>query len=136
MNSLGSIELDKGQGGVYKPASMSNNASGEEKKSQLDEVIEKFNEHYSGEITEGDRILASILMEKMRPDEVLRKSAQQDGQQIFENSVFSKAYDEAAMASYIESQETFGNLFSDPKKNAALKKALAEILYQEFQQEA
>lgn len=131
----GSIKLEKDLDGVYEPASMSSGAGGEEKKSQLDEVIEKFNEHYSGEITEGDRILASILMEKMRPDEVLRKSAQQDGQQIFENSVFSKAYDEAAMASYMESQETFVTLFSDPKKYAALKKALAEILYREYQQE-
>ncbi len=38
-------------------------------------------------------------------------------------------------SSYMESQETFVTLFSDPKKYAALKKALAEILYREYQQE-
>ena len=37
------------------------------------------------------------------------------------------------MDSYKESREVFGALFSDPKKYAALKKALAEIMYQEFQ---
>ena len=73
-------------------------------------------------------------MEKMRPDETLRKSAQNDGEQIFENSVFSKIFDETAMNAYMESSETFGALFSDAKKYAALKKALAEIMYREFRE--
>lgn len=37
------------------------------------------------------------------------------------------------MDSYKESREVFGALFSDPKKYAALKNALAEIMYREFQ---
>ena len=37
------------------------------------------------------------------------------------------------MNAYMESSETFGALFSDPMKYAALKKALAEIMYREFQ---
>ena len=130
----GSIALEKDTEAQYEPATMTKGTSEPEKKSQLDEVIEKFNENYAGEITEGDRILAGILMDKMRPDEVLRKSAQNDGEQIFENSVFSKAYDQAAMDAYMESSETFGALFSDPKKYAALKKALAEIMYREFRE--
>jgi type I restriction enzyme R subunit len=48
--------------------------------------------------------------------------------------VFSKAYDQAAMDAYMESSETFGALFSDAKKYAALKKALAEIMYREFRE--
>ena len=63
---------------------------------------------------------------------VLRKSALHDGEQIFENSVFAKAYDRAAMDSFKESREVFGTLFSDPKKYGALKKALAAIMYREF----
>ena len=74
-------------------------------------------------------------MEKMAKDDVLRKSAQQDGEQIFVNSVFSKAYDQTAMDSYKESREVFGALFSDPKKYAALKNALAEIMYHTFNQQ-
>jgi type I restriction enzyme R subunit len=104
------------------------------KKSQLDEVMEKFNEFFAGEITEGDKILAGILMDKMSQDEVLRKSALHDGEQIFANSVFSKAYDKTAMDSFRESREVFGALFSDPKKYTALKKALAAIMYREFRQ--
>ncbi len=128
----GSIKLDKGVGGEYEPATMKKGGSQSSKKSQLDEVIEKFNEFFAGEITEGDKILASILMKKMSQDEVLRKSALHDGEQIFENSVFSKAYDRTAMDSFKESREVFGTLFSDPKKYGALKKALGAMLYREF----
>ena len=102
------------------------------KKSQFDEVIEKFNEHYAGEITDGDRILDGILMEKMSKDEALRKSAQQDVGQTFVNSVFSKAYDKTAMDPYKESREVFGELFSDLKQYAVLKTVQAEIMYREF----
>lgn len=128
----GAISLEKDVAGQYEPPTMKKGAAQQEKKSQLEEVIEKFNEHYAGEITSGDRILAGILMDKMSQDDVLRKSAQQDGEQIFVNSVFSKVYDKTAMDSYKESRETFGALFSDPKKYAALKNALAEIMYREF----
>jgi len=128
----GSISLEKDVAGQYDAATIKKANSQMEKKSQLDEVIERFNEQYAGEITGGDRILAGILMDKMSKDEILRKSAQQDGEQIFVNSVFSKAYDKTAMDSYKESREVFGALFSDPKKYAALKTALAEIMYREF----
>ena len=131
----GSISLEKDRSGQYETPTMKKGATKQESKSQLEEVIEKFNEHYAGEITEGDRILAEILMSKMSKDDVLRKSAQQDGEQIFVNSVFSKAYDKTAMDAYKESSQAFSILFSDPKKYAALKSALAEIMYREFCQE-
>ena len=130
----GAITLDKDVTSEYETPTMKKGAVPEEKKSQLDEVIEKFNENYAGEITAGDRILAGILMEKMAGDEVLRKSALQDGEQIFTNSVFSKAYDKTAMDSFKESRETFGVLFSDAKKYTALKHALGEIMYRMFRQ--
>ncbi len=129
----GSISLEKDVGAEYETATMKKGNAQQEKKSQLEEVIERFNEHYAGEITDGDRILAGILMEKMAQNDVLRKSALQDGEQIFTNSVFSKAYDKTAMDSYRESKAVFGALFSDPKKYTALKNALAEIMYREFQ---
>lgn len=128
----GAISLDKDTIGQYEAATMKKGNAQQGKKSQLEEVIERFNEHYAGEITPGDRILAGVLMEKMSQDDVLRKSAQQDGEQIFVNSVFAKVYDRTAMDSYKESREVFGALFSDPQKYAALKNALAEIMYRSF----
>lgn len=131
---MGSITLDKDVAGQYETPTMKKGAAQQGKKSPLEEVIEKFNDHYAGEITEGDKILIGILMEKMSTDEVLRKSAQQDGEQIFVNSVFSKAYDRTTMDSFKESREVFAALFNDPKKYVALKNALAEIMYRMFNQ--
>ena len=128
----GAISLDKDTAGQYETPTMKKGHAQHGKKSQLEEVIEKFNEHYAGEITPGDRILVGILMDKMSKDDILRKSARQDGQQIFVNSVFSKVYDKTTMDSYKESREVFGTLFSDPKKYAALKNVLAEVMYREF----
>lgn len=130
----GSIALEKELPAVYETADIKKSTAQQEKHSQLEEVIEKFNEHYAGEITDGDKILAGILMEKMSQDDVLRKSAMQDGEQIFVNSVFSKAYDKTTMDSYKQSREVFAALFGDPKKYAALKNALGEIMYREFHQ--
>ena len=70
----------------------------------------------------------------MSGDNVLRKPALHAGEQIFENSVFSKVCDKSAMDSFRGSREIFGTLFSDPKKYTALKKPLAAILYREFRQ--
>lgn len=131
----GSISLQKDVSGQYEAPTMKKGVSKQDSKSQLDEVIEKFNEQYAGEITEGDRIIVEILMNKMSQDDVLRKSAQQDGEQIFINSVFSKAYDRTAMDAYKESSQAFGILFSDPKKYAALKHVLAEMMYNQFCQQ-
>ena len=41
-------------------------------------------------------------------------------------------YDKTAMDAYKESSQAFSVLFSDPKKYAALKSVLAEIMYREF----
>ena len=130
----GAISLDKDTAGQYETPTMKKGHAQQGKKSQLEEVIEKFNEHYAGEITPGDRILAGILIDKMSQDDVLRKSAHQDGEQIFVNSVFSKVYDTTTMDSYKESRDVFGALFADPKKYAALKRALGEIMYRAFNQ--
>ena len=128
----GSITLDKDVGGEYETATIKKASPRQEEKTQLDEVIEKFNEHFAGEITDDDRILAGLLMDEMSKDNDLRKSAVNDGEQIFVNNVFSKAYDRTAMDSYKRSQEVFGRLFNDPKKYQALKTALAEVMYREF----
>ena len=132
----GSISLEKDVQSQYEAANARKNSVKEEKKSQLDEVIEKFNDNYAGQITEGDRLVVDILMKKMAQDDALRKAAQQDGEQIFTKSVFSKAYDKTTMDSYKECNQVFKILFSDPKKYAALKTALAEILYKKFCEES
>lgn len=128
----GSITLDGEMKAQYEPAKVTKDANRGEKKSPFDEVIEKFNDNYAGDITEGDRILVEQLMKRMKEDKKLQASATQDGEQIFEKNVFPKAFQEAAQKAFMESQDTFKALFTDVKKYNAIMEAMAEIMYKEF----
>ena len=73
------------------------------------------------------KVLAGILTDRMAQDEVLRKSALHDDAQIFQNSVFVKAYVHAAMDSFKKSREMFDTLFSDPRSMVPLKRHLLPL---------
>jgi len=128
----GAIKLDGGKGGQYEPPKPKNSTKPSDKKSQLDEVLEKINELYAGEFTEADRVLTEILRKKMTEDAKLQKAAKQDGEQIFQNNIFPKAFDELAQQLYIDSTETFMSLFEDPNKYSAIMKSLAIVVFKEF----
>jgi type I restriction enzyme R subunit len=51
---------------------------------------------------------------------------------IFAESIFPAAFSDAAMASYMESQETYSSLFEDQSKYKAIMSTLADILYREM----
>lgn len=55
--------------------------------------------------------------------------------QIFAESIFPKAFGDAAQDSYMESQETYTTLFEDQHKYNAIMSALAEIIYREMQEQ-
>lgn len=102
------------------------------KKDPLDEVIEKINEAYKGSFTPADRVMMGTLYEKLRADKKLRKAAKAEGQQIFEKNVFPKIFDQTAQSSYMESTETYTQLFEDTSKYNAIMMALAKVLYREL----
>ena len=79
----------------------------EENLSPLEEVIHKINEQYVGEFTEGNRVVITTLHEKLKNNKKLVKSAQTDGQQIFEKNIFPQVFDDAAQEAYVESTETY-----------------------------
>jgi hypothetical protein len=72
-----------------------------------------------GEFTEGDRVVIAALHEKLKNNKKLVKSAQTDGQQIFEKNIFPQLFDDAAQEAYMESTETYTKLFEDAAKYKA-----------------
>ena len=130
----GSIELDKDKGGQYEPAKVKSSGKMEEKKETLDEVLEKINEALGGDFTEGDKVIMRNLWDKLSKDKGLSKSAKQDSPQMFQNNIFPKRFEEVAMESYMESQETYEALFSDidNKKYTLFMSMLASGLYDLF----
>ena len=71
-----------------------------------------------GNYTEGDKKLANM--------------GRTSDPQIFVESIFPKAFGDAAMESYTESQDTYTALFEDQNKYNAIMSALAEVIYREM----
>ena len=130
----GSIELEE-HASELKPGSKKSAGGGQERKSPLEEIIEKVNEYYKGEFTEGDRVMMDTLRRKMSQDQKLKKSARQDGRQIFEKNVFPKIFGETAQTSYMENDQAYQSLFTDAAKYRAIMTAMAEVLYNDFRKE-
>ena len=130
----GSIELEE-HSSELKPGTKKGAGGGQERKSPLEEIIEKVNEYYKGEFTEGDRVMMDTLRRKMSQDQKLKKSARQDGRQIFEKNVFPKIFGETAQTSYMENDQAYQSLFTDAAKYRAIMTAMAEVLYNDLRKE-
>ena len=126
----GSIELQETKG-VYEPAKHKG-AMGGDSKEPLDEIIEKINEKFKGAFTDGDKVLLNALHTKLMADKKLTKMARSSDPQIFAESIFPKAFGDAAQDSYMESQDTYTSLFEDQNKYNAIMSALADVIYREM----
>ena len=129
----GSIQLEN-LDGQYVPAKQKS-AQGKKQKSTLDEILEKINEKYKGEFTEGDRVMLGALHDKLMGNEKLASSARTSDPRIFTESIFPQAFDNAAMESYAESQDSYSALFEDKTKYNAIMGALAGVIYREMRKE-
>ena len=117
--------------GQYVPAKQKG-AQGIRQKSTLDEILEKINEKYKGDFTEGDRVMLGALHDKLIVNEKLASSARTTDPKIFTESIFPQAFGQAAMDSYSESQESYSALFEDKTKYNAIMSALAGVIYREM----
>ena len=126
----GQIELETKKG-AYEPPNKKG-VMGMDEKSPLDEIIEKINERFKGNFTPADRVILSALKDRMMADNKLAGMAKSSDPQIFTESIFPKAFSEAAMESYSESQEAYKSLFEDNSKYNAIMSALAEVVYREM----
>ena len=125
----GAIDLQK-EPGVFEPAGSKAVAKPEEK-SPLDEIIEKINEQYKGNFTEADKVLITALHTRLMSNQKLVSVAQSSDPQIFTESIFPKAFGDAAQDSYMEAQETYESLFADQAKYNVIMKALADVVYRD-----
>ena len=121
--------------GVISPASAKGAIKPEEKQ-PLDEIIEKINEQYKGAFTDADKVLLTALRDRLMSDAKLQNMARTSDPQIFAESIFPKAFGNAAQDSYMESQDTYTTLFEDQAKYNAIMHALGSIVYREMRGQA
>lgn len=131
----GSISLLNEENGVYEPAKLKKPVKMTETFSPLEQVIDKINQQYIGNFTDGDKVVISTLHEKLKNNKKLRKAAKTDGRQIFEKNIFPQLFEDAAQEAYIESTETYTKLFEDAGKYRAIMNALAQAIFDEISDE-
>lgn len=126
----GEIKLEELKG-EYVPAKQKGGA-GKQKKSTLDEILERVNEQYKGNFTDSDRVIIGASHDKLIKNSKLLNSAGTTDPVIFTESIFPSVFGETAMESYTESQESYESLFQDKNKYNAIMSALAEVIYREM----
>lgn len=131
----GSIGLVKEEKGVYEPAKLKKPVKMSETLSPLEQVIEKINQQYVGNFTDGDKVVITALHQKLKNNKKLMKAAKTDGRQIFEKNIFPQLFDDAAQEAYVESTETYTKLFEDAGKYRAIMSALAQAMFDELRSE-
>ncbi len=129
----GAIDLVKDTPGKYGSAKIKKPVKMTETLSPLEQVIAKINEQYMGKSTEGERVVITTLYDKLKANKKVQKAARTSGQQIFENNIFPQLFDEAAQEAYMESAETYTQLFEDSGKYHAFMMAMAHTLFNELQ---
>ena len=128
----GAIGLVKEKKGVYGPAKLKKPVKTAETLSPLEQVIAQINQQYAGSFTDGDRVVITALHAKLRQNKKLLKAARTDGRQMFEKNIFPKLFEDAAQEAYLESTETYTQLFEDGNKYRAIMQALAQAIFEEM----
>ena len=126
----GAIELQD-LDGMYIPAKQKG-GMGKQKKTPLDEILDKINEKYKGQFTYADRVIIGALHDKLIKNSKLLNSAGTTDPVIFTESIFPQIFGDTAMESYTESQESYESLFQDKNKYNAIMSALAGVIYREM----
>lgn len=124
----GAITLDKIDGQYV--SSKKQGVQGNRQKSTLDEILDKINEKYKGQFSEGDRVMLGALHDKLIEDDKLASSARTSDPRIFTESIFPSAFGNAAMESYMEAQDSYGSLFEDKSKLLVLQKLDNDLFIQ------
>lgn len=122
----GAITLEEKKGSYAGGDSVG--AKGENKKTPLDEIIEKINEKYKGLFSDADRVLITSLQDKLMKDDKLKKIVKTTEPKIF-NDIFPNIFNNVAQESYKQSQEAYTSLFQDVTKYNIIMQVLADYVY-------
>lgn len=104
----------------------------EEAKGFLNDIIHEMNDRFQANFDESNRVQTEILHESFIKDDALRKSAQQNNERIYMESIFSKAFDNSAMENLESNPDEFESLFQDSEVYDEMKSVLAKYTYKFF----
>lgn len=127
----GSISLE-GTGGVLEPGGSAKTVVPDKKRDPLQVLVDKFNEQWAGNFTEGDRVVIDTLWKRIADNPQVADTIRRDGRQVFESSLLPKVFDEEARRAYVENTDSFTSLFEDGEKYRAMMNAIGQLLVEKF----
>lgn len=127
----GSISLEPG-GGVLDPGGAAKTVTPDKKRDPLQVLVDKFNEQWAGNFTEGDRVVIDTLWKRIAENPQVADTIRRDGRQVFESSLLPKMFDEEARRAYVENTDSFTSLFEDSEKYRAMMSAIGQLLVEKF----
>ena len=127
----GSISLEPG-GGVLDPGSTGKAVAPDKKRDLLQVLIDKFNEQWAGDFTDGDRVIMRTLWERLAENPIVEETIKRDGRHVFKSSVLERVFGEEARRAYVENTDSFTSLFEDSRKYRAMMSAIGELLVSKF----
>lgn len=127
----GSISLEL-SGGVLDPGGAAKTAVPDKKRDPLQVLVDKFNEQWAGNFTEGDRVVIDTLWKRIADNPQVADTIRRDGRQVFESSLLPKVFDEEARRAYVENTDSFTSLFEDSEKYRAMMSAIGQLLVEKF----
>ena len=127
----GSISLEGG-GGVLEPGGGATNFTLDKKRDPLQVLVDKLNEQWAGNFTEGDRVVISTLWKRISENPQVADTIRRDGRRVFESSVLPKVFDAEARRAYAENVDSFTSLFEDSEKYRAMMNAIGQLLVEKF----
>lgn len=127
----GSISLEPG-GGVLDPGGAAKTVTPDKKRDPLQVLVDKFNEQWAGNFTEGDRVVIDTLWKRIAENPQVADTIRRDGRQVFESSLLPKVFDGEARRAYVENTDSFTSLFEDSEKYRAMMSAIGQLLVEKF----
>lgn len=133
----GAIILEKKSVDVVPPGSIEPKNLNK-KKDTLQSIIDKVNERFEGNFTDADRvIIEGIYQMFMNDDEVkkFRKYARDNNVEMFVNSLFPDKFKSIVTKCFLENNDSFQKLFSDPDFYKKVMDAMARELYKSLRKD-
>ena len=108
------------------------------KKDTLQSIIEKVNERFSGDFTDGDRvIIEGIYHMFMQDDEIkkYKKYAKDNSPEMFVKSLFPEKFKEIVTQCFMQNSDSFQKLFNDAEFYKKVMETMADELYKSLRKE-
>ena len=102
------------------------------KKDTLQNIIDKVNERFDGEFSEGDRVIIESIYQMFMSDKEVKKFkkyAKDTTPEMFVKSLFPDKFKEIATQCYIDNADSYRKLFSDTEFYQKVMDAMARELY-------